>query len=37
MAMATAAVPEPDSLLLLMGGIGLLGLGLVARRKLPRD
>jgi hypothetical protein len=37
MAMATAAVPEPDSLLMLIGGIGLLGLGLVARRKLPRD
>jgi hypothetical protein len=37
LAMASATVPEPDSLLMLMGGIGLLGLGLIARRKLARD
>lgn len=34
---AATAVPEPDSLLMLLGGMGLLGLGLIARRKLQRD
>lgn len=36
LAMASATVPEPDSLLMLIGGMGLLGLGMLARRKLPR-
>ncbi|MGH9343240.1 MAG: PEP-CTERM sorting domain-containing protein [Terriglobia bacterium] len=31
------AVPEPNPLFMLMGGLGLLGLGLIARRKLQRD
>lgn len=33
----TRAVPEPGSFFMLMGGLGLLGLGLIARRKLQRD
>ncbi len=33
---AATAVPEPDSFFMLFGGIGLLGLGLIARRKQQR-